>query len=496
MADEDVPIVAADDEQLAKRRDALAPPPIDLAERETGQAIALPAVQGGRPAIPTAVKSNGQPFTIGRHAGIPGYQNPPTTDMPIGDVVPPHAIGVAQLASKAENIHNPLLRGLAKVGAGIARAGDIAGTILAPGVAAAIPGTTMNQAVKIGGQRKQEAQQVKEGLEKAQTHEAEATADERENAQPKTPEAKEQAFASLLQPGQVNPATQKPYTLMEAFQAVSQVGQDVKPTPRAEQPVTADEANTINAERAQQWHVLHPQAELPPSYMSKAGDTRDVVKEADERFGRLGGAEGTAATREATAEARKQAEADRAAARGEAAASRGEAAANRKESKDTALKEKVLTYWQPTLDSAERVNVMAKNYREGVDNHNQQAMLSLLANHLGMTMGLQKGARMNKDIIQEAQKSQPWLEGMKAKFDKDGYLAGVTLGPEQMKQMLDLGFERYREDVKKSRSMAGYIGVTDEPPRHISKDAARYYREAAGDQKSAEKMATEDGWTF
>ena len=63
--------------------------------------------------------------------------------------------------------------------------------------------------------------------------------------------------------------------------------------------------------------------------------------------------------------------------------------------------------------------------------------------------------------------------------------------------MLDLGFERYREDVKKSRAMSGYIGVTDEPPRHISKEAARYYAEGAGgDAGKARAMATEDGWTF
>ena len=89
------------------------------------------------------------------------------------------------------------------------------------------------------------------------------------------------------------------------------------------------------------------------------------------------------------------------------------------------------------------------------------------------------------------------VQGMEAKFDKDGYLSGVTLTPEQMKQMLDLGFERYREDVKKARSMTNYIGVTDEPPRHISKDSARYYVEGVGgDAAKARQMATEDGWSF
>lgn len=164
---------------------------------------------------------------------------------------------------------------------------------------------------------------------------------------------------------------------------------------------------------------------------------------------------------------------------------------------DTSLREKVLGYWQPSLDSAERVNVMSKNYEDGVKNHDQQAMLSLLANHLGMTMGLQKGARLNQALITEAQKAQPWLQGIKAKFDKDGYLSGVTLSPMQMKQMVDLGFERYREDVKKSRSMSGYVGMKDEPPRQISKEAVGYYIDAAGgNAQKARQMAQQDGWTF
>ena len=167
------------------------------------------------------------------------------------------------------------------------------------------------------------------------------------------------------------------------------------------------------------------------------------------------------------------------------------------EKANTSKREKAITYWQPSLDSAERVNVMSKNYEDAVNNHDQQAMLSLLANHLGMTMGLQKGARLNQAVIEEAQKSQPWLQGMRAKFDSNGYLSGVALSPQQMKQMLDLGFERYREDVKKSRSMSGYIGVQDEPPRQISREAAQYYYEAAGrDANRARAMAKQDGWDF
>lgn len=164
---------------------------------------------------------------------------------------------------------------------------------------------------------------------------------------------------------------------------------------------------------------------------------------------------------------------------------------------DTQTREKVLTYWQPALDSAERLNVMTRNYEDATQKGDQQAMLSLLANHLGMTMGLQKGARLTKDIIQEAQQSAPWLQRIGTKFDQNGYLSGVTLSPEQMKQMVSLGVHRYQEDVGKARSMSGYIGVQDEPPRKVGRETVRQYLDAVGGDKDKTRQALRaDGWTF
>jgi hypothetical protein len=84
--------------------------------------------------------------------------------------------------------------------------------------------------------------------------------------------------------------------------------------------------------------------------------------------------------------------------------------------------------------SQERYNVMQHALPDALAG-DQQAMLNLLANHLGMTMGLQKGARMNHALIEEAMKSTPWLQGMQAKFDSRGFLSGVTLTPQQMNSM-------------------------------------------------------------
>ena len=129
----------------------------------------------------------------------------------------------------------------------------------------------------------------------------------------------------------------------------------------------------------------------------------------------------------------------------------------------------MLSIWQPALDSGERLQVMQANLERGLQG-DQQAMLSLLANHLGMTMGLQKGARLNQAIISEAEQSRPWLEGMKAKFDNRGYLTGVVLSPQQMRQMVELGAQRYQSDVQKARYEAPFAGTNEEPMLPVNPD--------------------------
>lgn len=164
---------------------------------------------------------------------------------------------------------------------------------------------------------------------------------------------------------------------------------------------------------------------------------------------------------------------------------------------NNAIRSAAFKAYTPAMDSAERFNVMSQNYEDAVKNHDQQAMLSLLANHLGMTMGLQKGARMTKDIIQEAQQSRPWLQGMGAKFDSNGVLSGVTLTKPQMQQMVGLGRDRYAQDISKARSEAKYQGATDDgPERTPSKSTINFYiNQANGDPAKAKELAAQDGWT-
>lgn len=113
-----------------------------------------------------------------------------------------------------------------------------------------------------------------------------------------------------------------------------------------------------------------------------------------------------------------------------------------------------------TNDAIDRMKTMDSNLIDLVKSTqaghpNQQAALSLVAHHIGMTLGLQKGARITKSVWDEAQESAPWLERVGAKFSSDGYLTGLNITPEQGKQMVALAHQRVqtireREDQVRS----------------------------------------------
>lgn len=131
-------------------------------------------------------------------------------------------------------------------------------------------------------------------------------------------------------------------------------------------------------------------------------------------------------------------------------------------------------------DSQSRYDIMEQNVIAGKQG-DQQAMLSLLANHLGMTMGLAKGARINQAIINEAQQSAPWLGRIQARFDDRGYLSGIVLTPEQMDQMVDLARNRVMEDGRKVTAMQGFMGGPKPPVNSATPDAG-------GGQKATHRM--------
>ena len=181
------------------------------------------------------------------------------------------------------------------------------------------------------------------------------------------------------------------------------------------------------------------------------------------------------------------------------------AAAGRGAEKQTMAEEKqsraeraqILKYYEPAGDAAKRLNIMTQNYEDAVKNHDQQAMLSLLAQHMGMTLGDVRNGRMTQAMINEAVKSAPWLARMATKFDSRGILTGVTLTEPQMRQMVNLGREKLGQSYQKSKNDAAYFGATDEGPKRTPSHSTmkHYFSLTNGDAAKARKMATDDGWS-
>ena len=97
-----------------------------------------------------------------------------------------------------------------------------------------------------------------------------------------------------------------------------------------------------------------------------------------------------------------------------------------------------------------RLRVMQQNATQAYQG-NQQAMVSLLMNHIGMTLGAQKGTRVAKSVIDEARQSAPWVDTKLATvghtdangdFIFDGAKGGINLTGEQIGQMVDLAKQR------------------------------------------------------
>jgi len=116
---------------------------------------------------------------------------------------------------------------------------------------------------------------------------------------------------------------------------------------------------------------------------------------------------------------------------------------------------------QELVQSRLRLKTMEDN-KEDALNGSQQAMLSLVANHIGMTLGAQKGARITRAVWDEAMESAPWISTVVAKsfhqdadgnYIFDGWKTGVTLTKEQIEQMVSLAHQK----VDNLNSMVGEI---------------------------------------
>lgn len=112
--------------------------------------------------------------------------------------------------------------------------------------------------------------------------------------------------------------------------------------------------------------------------------------------------------------------------------------------------------------SVSRYNMMADALPKALAG-DQQAMLVMLYNHIGMTIGLQKGARITQDVINEAQRSAPWMATLLARVGIGNeftmtpeLLRGIALAPEQMHQMVDNAESRLGQDYREFKDIQQY----------------------------------------
>lgn len=205
--------------------------------------------------------------------------------------------------------------------------------------------------------------------------------------------------------GQMNPATGKPYSYYEAATKYAQDIQDTK-SPKDTTPHTV-----VVGDRVRQWNPKTNKFDIDvgPSPKSVAPDKPSPV---DTTFDKANAAQVT----------------------------------------------KDLT----TARGADfRFRSMNGSYKDATEKNDQQAMLNLLTNHIGMTLGLQKGARITKDILHEATASAPWLQSVAAKFDSNGYLSGVVLTKGQMDSMMKLAKAQRHTAWQQAHDSASQAGLTD-----------------------------------
>jgi hypothetical protein len=130
--------------------------------------------------------------------------------------------------------------------------------------------------------------------------------------------------------------------------------------------------------------------------------------------------------------------------------------------------------YQAALDRASTMDKAAIKAKQG----DQQAMFAVLSNHIAMTLQQpQVSARPTKAMFDEAANSLPWMQKIGKQFDSDGYLVGITLSPDQIDKMVDLGHQKAeteKEHVDRVRAeFSDDLNPTDSQGKTIKKTGAK-----------------------
>ena len=108
-------------------------------------------------------------------------------------------------------------------------------------------------------------------------------------------------------------------------------------------------------------------------------------------------------------------------------------------------------YQTVEFGARDRLNIMERTLERIKKDPTQAAQgdVLLVANHIGMTLGLQKGARITRAIWEEAKRARPWYQSVIVTFT-GGALTGASLSSQQRQQMVSLAQEQM--EVAKERT--------------------------------------------
>lgn len=393
------------------------------------------------PLNPRTLKTVQPPTPSIAGPSMPGER--PAANLP--GVTIPKPSPVAQDLNAAQTEKNRLLTtgsGVSQVGGGhgfmhgLARVADIAGSVLAPGVMGLIPGTELHHGLLLNNQNNRISNDI--GQQKQQADIGKTNAETNKLNTPDEPTPDKAIHTYVSDQGKETTIFQKPdgTTYEKAFGAVQS------------KPDKPDTANEVKQNFMKIIAKAAPGGQVDPNVMTDVKKLTNLV----------------AHSPNLTPQEREQAISYLVANPTPAASGSNviikEAGADRRQENSFNDKDVQATHkrYETALDADQRLSRMEAAYGKAKTG-DQQAMLSLLTDHIGMTLGLQKGARITKDILNEATQSQPWLSKIASKFDDRGYLSGVTLGPQQMEQMLDLGYEARDRSVQGAHDASTLYGV-------------------------------------
>lgn len=216
--------------------------------------------------------------------------------------------------------------------------------------------------------------------------------------------------------------------------------------PEQNLPLNPQQIDQLNKQFTDRWQALNPKKPIPAEFNLQPGATIGDYSRVSDSLKSAEGISGTQAQREQTNEEAQQ--------RLAMTENPSGTAFNR------VLGENAAKDVQTAQGADFRFRSMNDSYPKAL-NGDQQAMLNLLANHIGMTMGLQKGARITQALLNEAVNSTPWLQHVEASFDRNGYLSGVKLTPMQMGQMMELAKDQRSNAWQQAHDSADQAGVLD-----------------------------------